>query len=199
MQNDLTSLARLNDREREELGNAARRILGQVYLIRDLPADEALYKLAIRNFEALECWFGFFDMSLHKDEHLGIVTWLAEGGDRVNLNLYETLAVLVFRLLYEEKRGEISLGSQIGVQQLEFQDRFRVLTERRLSKTRLTAVLRRLQGLKLINLRGEADDPGTLILIYPSIVFCLDAQGVENAAALLVSYAGDDDEPPEDD
>ena len=136
MHHDLMALSRLNDREREDLGKAARKILGRVYLIRGLPADESLYRLAVRNFEALESWFNFFDLVLIKDEHLGIVTWQAEGGDRVNLNLYETLGVLVFRLLYEEKRGELTLGSEVAVQQLEFQDRFRVLTERQLSKTR---------------------------------------------------------------
>lgn len=105
-------------------------MLSEVFLLRSVDAEEQLYSFALRNFAAVEEWFAFVGLSLLKDEGLGLITYRGEAGRRTNLNLEETLGLLVLLVIYNEKRNELSLLSEVTLQQVEFQDRFRVLTER---------------------------------------------------------------------
>lgn len=181
----LEQVLALRGEERETFSLIVRKLLSEVFLIRALSGEDRLYTFALRNFAALEQWFAFIGLSVVKDEGLGVITFRGEQGARSNLNLDETLALLVLLILYNEKRSELTLHSEVTVQQIEFQDRFKVLTERTISKTRFVATLRRLQSLKLIRIHGEADDPGGLLVLYPSIPFLLDGRDIDELFSAL--------------
>ncbi|MDZ7794526.1 MAG: DUF4194 domain-containing protein [Spirochaetia bacterium] len=192
----LEGVLRLNAGDREMFAKVVRVLLSEVFLLRSVDAEEQLYSFALRNFAAVEEWFSFVGLSLLKDEGLGLITYRGEAGRRTNLNLEETLGLLVLLVIYNEKRNELSLRSEVTLQQVEFQDRFRVLTERPVSKTRFITMLRRLQSLKFISILGEAEDPGSLLVLYPSIPFVLEGRDIEELFDTLT--AGSDDEDGEE-
>jgi hypothetical protein len=189
----LDGVLRLNAGDRDVFAKVVRVLLSEVFLLRSVDSEEQLYSFALRNFAALEEWFAFVGLNLLKDEGLGIVTYRGEAGRRTNLNLDETLGLLVLLVVYNEKRNELSLRSEVTVQQVEFQDRFRVLTERPVSKTRFVNMLRRLQSLKFIRILGEADDPGSLLVLYPSIPYVLEGRGIEELFAAITTGSDDTD------
>ena len=175
----LDGVLRLSAGDREVFAKAVRVLLSEVFLLRAVDTEEQLYSFALRNFAALEEWFSFVGLTLLKDEGLGVITYRGEAGSRTNLNLEETLGLLVLLVVYNEKRNELSLRSEVTLQQVEFQDRFKVLTERSVSKTRFVGMLRRLQSLKFIRILGEAEDPGSLLVLYPSIPYVLEGRDIE--------------------
>lgn len=189
----LDGVLRLNAGDREVFAKVVRVLLSEVFLLRSVETEEQLYSFALRNFAALEEWFAFVGLTLLKDEGLGIITYRGEPGRRTNLNLDETLGLLVLLVVYNEKRNELSLRSEVTVQQVEFQDRFRVLTERPVSKTRFVNMLRRLQSLKFIRILGEADDPGSLLVLYPSIPYVLEGRDIEGLFAAIKTGSDDTD------
>lgn len=190
----LEGVLRLNAGDRETFAKVVRVLLSEVFLLRSVDAEEQLYSFALRNFAAVEEWFAFVGLSLLKDEGLGLITYRGEAGRRTNLNLEETLGLLVLLVVYNEKRNELSLRSEVTLQQVEFQDRFRVLTERPVSKTRFVNMLRRLQSLKFIRVLGEADDPGSLLVLYPSIPYVLEGRDIEELFDTLTIGSDDADE-----
>ncbi len=205
----LEQVTRLNSADRETFARVVRVLLRDVFLLRVVDGEEQLYSFALRNFAALEEWFAFVGLSVLKDEALGVITFRGESGGRSNLNLEETLGLLVLLVLYNEKRNELSLRSEVTVQQVEFQDRFKVLTERSISKTRFVLMLRRLQSLKFLRIHGEAEDPGALLVLYPSIPFVLDGRDIEELFATILAgpeeglgddfvAASDSDSEPDD-
>jgi hypothetical protein len=187
----LEQVLRLSAADTETFGRVVRTLLGEVFLIREREGEGQLYSFALRNFAALEQWFSFVGLSLIKDESLGVITFRGGAGGRSNLNLDETLGLLVLLVLYNEKRSELSLRSEVTAQQVEFQDRYKVLTGRPIAKTRFVRMVRRLQALKFIRVVGEAEDPGSLLVLYPSIPFVLDGKDIEE---LFASITGDEDE-----
>ncbi len=194
----LEQVLHLRGEDRETFSQVIRRLLSEVFLIRSVKEEERLYQFALRNFGALEEWFAYIGLSVLKDEGLGVITYRGEHGDRSKLNVDETLGILVLLILYNEKRNELTLHSEVTVRQLEFQDRFRVLTERSIPKTRFTGMLRRLQSLKLLRVQGEVEDPESLLLLYPSIPFVLDGRDVEELfASILQSPAEEQGEEEE--
>jgi hypothetical protein len=187
----LEGVLRLNAGDREMFAKVVRVLLSEVFLLRAVDSEEQLYSFALRNVAALEEWFDFIGLTVVKDEGLGVITYRGEAGRRTNLNLDETLGLLVLLVVYNEKRNELSLRSEVTLQQVEFQDRFKVLTERPVSKTRFVTMLRRLQSLKLIRILGEAEDPGSLLVLYPSIPFVLEGRDIEELFATIT--AGEDE------
>lgn len=182
----LEQVTRLNSADRETFARVVRVLLRDVFLLRVVENEEQFYSFALRNFSALEEWFAFVGLSVLKDEGLGVITFRGESGGRSNLNLDETLGLLVLLVIYNEKRNELSLRSEVTVQQVEFLDRFRVLTERTISKTRFVLMLRRLQSLKFLRVHGEAEDLGALLVLYPSIPFVLDGRDIEELFATIL-------------
>ena len=190
----LEQVTHLSSADREIFARVVRVLLRDVFLLRIVENEEQLYGFALRNFAALEEWFAFVGLSVLKDEGLGVITFRGESGGRSNLNLDETLGLLVLLVLYNEKRNELSLRSEVTVQQVEFQDRYRVLTERTISKTRFVLMLRRLQSLKFLRVHGEAEDPGALLVLYPSIPFVLDGRDIEKLFATILAGSGEGSE-----
>ena len=189
----LEGVLRLNAGDRETFAKVVRVLLSEVFLLRSVDAEEQLYSFALRNFAAVEEGFAFVGLSLLKDEGLGVITYRGEAGRRTNLNLEETLGLLVLLVMYNEKRNELSLRSEVTLQQVEFQDRFKVLTERPVSKTRFVNMLRRLQSLKFIRVLGEADDPGSLLVLYPSIPYVLEGRDIEELFDTLTTGSDEED------
>jgi uncharacterized protein DUF4194 len=106
---------------------------------------------------------------------------------RLNLNLDETLSILVFRLLYEEKRNDISLHEHATVHLQDFQEMHKIITDRPLKKTRLREIIRRFQSLKLIKNNGDDINPESLIILYPSLAFALDGQSIDDIYSRIES------------
>jgi hypothetical protein len=192
----LEQVLRLRGEERETFSLVVRRLLSEVFLIREIEGEATLYSFALKNFTALQEWFDFIGLAVVKDEGLGVITFRGEEGNRSRLNLDDTLGLLVLLILYNEKRNELSLRSEVTVQQLEFQDRFRVLTERSVPKTRFVTMLRRLQALKLMRVQGEVEDPEGLLVLYPSIPFLLDGKDIEELFA-TIQQGGEEEEEQE--
>ena len=86
----------------------------------------------------------------------------------------------VLRVLYEEKRLEVTLARETAVRQSELQSRYKDLSGRLLNKTRFVDMLRRFRSRKLIALAGEETDPEALIILYPSIAFVLDGESIDD-------------------
>jgi hypothetical protein len=183
--------------DRETFGQVLRKLLSEVFLIREKEGDAQLYRFALQNFAALEEWFSFIGLSILKDEGLGLITFRGEAGGRSNLKLEETLGLLVLLLLYNEKRNELSLRSEVTVQQVEFQERYKVQTGRPVSKSRFVRMLRRLQSLKFIYIHGEAEDPGSLLVLYPSIPFVIDGRDVEELFSAISRSEAETEEESE--
>ena len=99
---------------------------------------------------------------------------------------------------------ELTLHGEKTIKQIDFQNKFKVLTDRILNKTRLLQILRRFQALKLIKILGEDMDPESVIILYPSIPFALDGESIDNIMEKINTLSSkdkeegdDEDEPPE--
>ena len=118
------------------------------------------------NFDLFEAYLELAGWGLKKDENLGIVSWEGPPKARLNLNKEESIVLLILRILFEEKGGNITLHGERTILQQEFQDKYRILTETSLKKTQLINLLKRFQGLRLIKSIGDEGNPETVILRY---------------------------------
>jgi hypothetical protein len=159
---------------------AVRTLLTRTFIIRGIGREEELYNFTIRNSALFDAWFSCMDAGLIRDEGLGVICFRGGGDTRIRLGREETCALLTARLLYEEKRVELSLTSFPSITVFDFVQRYNVLVGDEIKKTRLVEVLRRLQSHKLIEVdsRDPSDAEG-MIILYPSLAMSVDRDSVD--------------------
>jgi len=197
---NLEKIARLTGNDRELFTRSLRTLFSSSFLIRGVDRDRDMYRFVTSNRDMVEAYFEYAGFRLRVDESLGVVSWEGAPSIRLGLNLDETLALLTLRLMYEKKRNEIQLHRHPVIQQYEFQEDFQVITGKTLKKTRIREVLRRMQALRLINLRGEETSPDTQIELYSSIPFALNSVTIDELYERINALTGSDGDTiePED-
>ena len=179
-----------------ELFRAALAILtSRTFIIRGIDRERELYNFTVRNAALFEAWFSCMDGGLVCDENLGVAAFRGSGRTRLYFSREEICAVLVLRLLYEEKRREVTLAAFPVLTIMDFQQKYNAMTGIQIRKTALINVLRRLSSCKLIAV--DADDyadPEGLIRLYPSIPFSMDRAALEEAMAFLAEKGAAEEE-----
>ena len=196
---DLAMIGDLTDIEFDLFRACVKQLLSKTFIMRGIDREEKLYDFAIRNIHLLELWFSCADAELKRDEGLGVIACRSGYELRAHLGRDETCALLVFRLLYEEKRGDLSLAKHPSVLGSEFTGRFRNVTGIEPRKTRIALVLRRLASFRLIGVPTDVTDPEGVIILYPSLALALDQNSVDEIFAALEKEkaSGEPGEPGE--
>jgi hypothetical protein len=180
----------LTDSERERLRIALNTLFTESFLVRGIEHHAASYRFVTANFELVEKYLAVAGWGLRRDETLGVLAFQGPPSARHSLSKDESLLLLILRLLFEEKAGEISLHGERTVRQQGILEKYRVLADATWKKTRFLAMLRRFQVLRLIRVVGSEADPEATVILYPSIPFALDGMAVEEAAARVQEAAG---------
>jgi hypothetical protein len=186
----MDEISRLSDAERDRLRIALSTLFTESFLVRSIEHHAASYRFVVSNFDIVEKYLAVAGWGLRRDELLGVVAFQGPPSARFVLAKDETLLLLILRLLFEEKAGEIVLHGERTVRQQDILEKFRILTEGTWKKTRYLEMLRRFQVLRLIRVVGTEADPEATIILYPSIPFALDGMAVDEAAARIQETAG---------
>jgi hypothetical protein len=192
MDERLLRYQKLSDPDRELFRIALNTLLTESFLLRSLDGHARAYQFAAANTEILDAYLELAGWGLRKDEHLGVISFDGPASARLQLKKDESILLLVLRLLYEEKSGEIAIHGERTVRQQEIQDRLKTVADLSYRKTPFLALLRRFQALRLINIRGPEDDPETTVILFPSIPFVLDGVSVEEIAERIQTYRSSD-------
>lgn len=199
MDSDLLQLTSLSDADRERFRITVNLLFTEGFLIRALEAHERAYRFAIEHLDIVESYLSFAGWELRRDESLGVIAFVGPASARLRLRKDESIVVLILRLLYEEKAGEIELHGQRTVRRHEIQDRYQALTRSSIKKTPFLALLRRFQSLRLIRIVGDDTDPDATIVLLPSLPFAIDASSIEELETRMTEYlAGSTEDAAED-
>ncbi len=186
----LDALYMLSEPDQQLFQRSLQILLTETFIIREIEKDREIYRFVLTNYVICEAYLGFIGWNLRKDEQLGIICCEGRSSKSISLTLEDTLSLLIFRLIYEDKRHEIALSAGHTVLQYEFHEKYRTLTERMINKTKIREILQRLKRLKLISYTGDEIDPDLLICLYPSIVFLIDSDTIDDITLRLATLLG---------
>jgi len=200
----LALIRELSSDEYERFKAALHILTSKTFIIRGIDKERELYDFAIRNMALFEAWFSCMDAVLARDESLGVIAFRGSGSTRLFFSKDEICAVLVLRLLYEEKRLEVTLTKFPVISVRDFQNKYNAMTGEKISKTPLTKILTRLSSCKLISVEFNDSTEETIgiIQLYPSIALSIDRNALDAAVALLenkdTAEAASGESPEED-
>ena len=201
MNQDLDALLlirELSSPEFERFKNALHVLTSKTFILRGIDKERELYDFTIRNITLFEAWFSCMDAAVARDESLGVIAFRGSGNTRFFFSKDEICAALVMRLIYEEKRLEVSLTKFPVISVRDFQDKYNAMTGDEIKKTALIRILSRLSSCKLISVEShDYSDPEGIIQLYPSIPMSIDRNALDEAVAILES-SGDPNETIQD-
>jgi hypothetical protein len=197
MNQDLDGLLLIRELSSDEFARfktALHMFTTKTFIIRGIERERELYDFAVRNMALFDAWFSCMDASLVRDESLGVIAFRGSGNTRLHFSREEICAVLTLRLLYEDKKLEVSLTAFPVITIGDFQKKYNAATGEDIKKTALINTLRRLASCKLVAVPGQDyADPDGFIQLYPSIPLSIDRQALDEALALLNSKDGGED------
>ena len=167
---------------REKFRSAANKLLGECFLLKKHKDTVSDYNYVINNREAFTEYFDVLGYEVIIDEQNGVIGLDNPAGtDRIRLKKIESILLLILRLLYIEKRRQLSQIEDVIIISDEIYDKYNMLKmNSRLDKTTVRNTLGAFQRYHLINkLDSDASNPDTRIMIYPSILFAVTVSSLD--------------------
>lgn len=195
--------------QKERFKIAANKLLNNSFVLKRKEETRNDYIFVIQNKSLFIEYFELLGYELIINETSGVITIInTTGTGRLNLRKIESIILLILRLLYIEKKSEISLNEDVVVLADEIHDKYNMLkveSKPNIDKTSLREAVRIFKRYNLIkNLDTDVTKSDSRIIIYPSILFAITNDNINNLYEELKDKLGkyingDGDEGSEDD
>ena len=177
---------------REELANY---LLNHCFIIGNLESTREKYYLLTNNEEEMQEIFRRVGYSIVINRNLRVAQLvnLHELG-RVELRKYESILLLIFRLLYVEKRETLSVSEQLVLVTVEeIEDEYNKLNlPKKLDRRMLEDALRTFKRYNLAIMIDRLENTSARIQILPSVMLAMPEQAItkayEKTKELLLQY-----------
>lgn len=172
--------------QQEKFRIAANKLLNHCFLLKKREDTKKDYMFVKQNFEMFVTYFELlgYDLKLNEDQGvIGIANQFGTG--RVDLNKYNSIILLILRLLYIEKRKELATYSEeVTVLMEEIREKFAMLkikSKPNLDKSMEKDFVKEFKKYNIIqNLDTDVNLADTRIVIYPSIIMAVTVENVND-------------------
>ncbi len=186
--------------QKDKFRTAANKLLNQCFLIKRREDTKADYVFILQNRELFEPYFDLLGYQLQINEDQGVIGLTnLFGQGRLQLTKYESIVLLIFRLLYVEKRKELGTYSEeVTVLMEEVREKYAMLKVKakpNLDKAMERSIISLFRRYNLVkNIETDVTQADTRIIIYPSIILALPIDDInryyESIEMRLSEYAG---------
>lgn len=168
---------------KDKFKSAANKLLGECFLLKKHKDTASDYNYILNNKDAFIEYFDILGYELIIDEQNGVIGLNNPSGTgRIHLRKIESILLLILRLLYIEKRKQLSQIDDVIIIADEIYDKYSMLKmNAKLDKTAMRNTLGMFQRYHLIGkLDADMSNPDTRILIYPSILFAVTVSSLDD-------------------
>ena len=187
----------------EEIANY---LLNNCFLIGNVDSTREKYYYVINHEERFRQIFQPIGYTLVIHRNLRVVQLVNNHGmGRLALKKYESIMLLIFRLMYVEKRESLSTSEdKVVVTVEEIKNEYEKLNlPRRFDKVLLEDSLRNIKRYNLVQSLDKLLDMDAKIQIYPSVMLAMPdttiSKAYEQTSKLLAQYVNSDEEDENDD
>ena len=194
--------------QKEKFRIAANKLLNHCFLLKKREDTKKDYFFVKQNLELFVTYFDLlgYDVQMNEDQGvIGLVNQFSVG--RVELSKYESILLLILRLLYIEKRKELATYSEeVTVLMEEIREKYAMLkirTKPVMDKGMERNFVKLFRKYNLIqNLDTDVSQADARIVIYPSIIMAVTVENVnqyyEMTEQKLKEYASGNDSADKD-
>lgn len=184
-------LEKMSQKDREQFRRICGRLLSSCFICKRNENTKADYYFVMRLRETFEEYLGVLGLSLEISEQYGVIQLVSrEGMGHASLKLADSIILLILRILYDEKKRELSL-TDVVVNVGDIQEKYLSMKvrDKQIDKTTMNNALRTLKRYNLVNLldRDMSQEDGR-VLIYDSILMAVRVEDIQRVSELIDKY-----------
>ncbi len=184
--------------DRENFTRLCNRMLAVGFLCKKKAGSKKDYYFIQKHKKIFENYLSVLGYDLEINEKYGVVQLVNRYQyNHYRLKLYDTIILLILRILYDEKKRELSLAEDVIVTVGEIQDRYQALQIRSgfLDKTTMTNALMLFKRFQLIDtLDRDLSLEDARILLLDSLVLAIKVENIKEAFEKLQVYKKGEEE-----
>ena len=172
--------------QKEKFRIAANKLLNHCFLLKKKEDTKKDYVFVRQNLEMFVTYFDLLGYDVKVNEDQGVIGLVNQfGTGRLELTKYESILLLILRLLYIEKRKELATFSEeVTVIMEEVREKYAMLKIKAkpyLDKGMERGFVKLFRKYNLIqNLDVDVNQADARIVIYPSIIMAVTVENVNN-------------------
>lgn len=179
-------------RDKDEFKRISNRLISVCFLCKGNVTNKSDYYFVLKYKEKFAEMFSILGYRLEINEEYGVIQLTnPQNYNRLNLKLFETIILLVLRILYDEKKRELSVSDEVIVNLGDIQDKFLSLEIRNkmIDKTTMRNSLNLFRRFQIIEtLDRDLGNEESRVLIYDSILFTVRVEDIKQAYEKLKIY-----------
>lgn len=171
--------------QKEKFRIAANKLLNQCFLLKKKEDTKKEYVFVRENMESFREFFDFLGYSIKENQDMGVIALVGEfETGRLALTKLESIELLLLRLLYIEKRKEISNSyNDVIVIMEEIREKYNLLRIKskpymdKGMERHMISLFRKYNIVK--NLDSDVNQADTRIIIYPSVIMAATVDDID--------------------
>lgn len=171
---------------KEKFRIAANKLLNQCFLLKKREDTKKEYAFVRENREMFAEYFDLLGYELKINEDQGVICLANSfGTGRIELSKYDSILLLILRLLYIEKRKELATSSEdVTVLMEEIREKYAMLkikAKPMLDKGMERGMVKLFRRYNIIqNLDSDVSQADARIVIYPSVIMAVPVENIND-------------------
>lgn len=186
-------------KDKDEFRRVCNKLMSTCFISRQNADTKSEYYFILRQKPVFQRYLDVLGYTLEINEEYGVVQLVnRENYNHLHLKLNESIILLILRILYDEKKRELSL-SDVVVNVGDIQEKYLSLKirDRQIDKTTMNNALRLFKRYNLVaHLDRDLSQEDARILIYDSILMAVRAEDIKRVSDMIALYrkggAGDE-------
>lgn len=189
-------------KDQEEFKRVMNRLMSTGFILRKKEQTKSDYYFILKHLGVVERYIDVLGYQLEINEEFGVVQLVnRENYNHLQLSMYESIILLILRILYDERKRELSL-TDVVINMGDIQEKYLSMQIRseQIGKTVLGNALRKFRRFNIVDLLdGSSMREESRVLIYDSIMMAIRVDDIRRVSGLLERYRRKEDSHEEDD
>lgn len=178
-------------KDRNEFRRVCNKLMSICFICKKNEGTKGDYYFILRNRQAFLEYLDVLGYVLEINEEYGVIQLVnRENYNHLNLKLYDSIILLILRILYDEKKRELSL-TDVVINLGDIQEKYISLKirEKQIDKTTMNNALRLFKRFNLIEpLDKDLMQEDARIMIYDSILMAVRVEDIKRVMDLIDIY-----------
>ena len=179
-------------RDKDEFTRISNRLLNQCFICKKNETTRADYYFVMKHKDKFAQYLEVLGYRLEINEEYGVVQLInVQNYNRYNMKLFESIILLILRILYDEKKRELSVSDEVLVNMGDIHEKFMSLKirEKMIDKTTLRNAISTMKRFQLVEpLDRDVSNEDARLIIYDSILMAVRVEDIQAAYKKLENY-----------
>ena len=179
-------------KDKDEFERICNRLLSRCFICKANQASRSDYYFVMKYRDRFRTYLDVLGYRLEINEEYGVIQLTnPQNYNHLNLKLFESIILLILRILYDEKKRELSASDEVIVNLGDIQDKYLSLKIRdkmidRITMRNALSLFRRFQLIETLD--KDLSNEESRVLIYDSILMAVRVEDIRQAYEKLEIY-----------